>query len=389
MNVKKDLIIVGAGPAGSSAAYTAANAGLNVLILDKEKWPRYKACGGALSLRTINILKENRIDIRSDLIKNEVKNFEFHFPGNYDFKLNYNKDSIKLINRSEFDDYLIRKAKEAGAEFLDRIKVKSVKEEENEVIIKTEDKIYHSSYLIGADGANSKISVSLNPERKNIVQNKGTALEVELKRSCLKRDNFKDTILVDFNYLDDGYSWLFPKKDYLSIGMGNLNFKKINLKKKLTEYLKSLNIDFNLNEIELQAHPIPVYSKEINFNRASKRILLAGDAAYLADALIGEGIYYALASGFTAAEIIAENFNTVSTKKIADEYKSNLKNTILTDLYAAEKAAGLFYHNKKMVRVLLEKRKDMLTTFMDAVQGRKNYNELGNLFKFLKKIFKF
>lgn len=384
--MKNDLIIVGAGPAGSSAAYAAAKEGLNVLILDKEKWPRYKACGGALSLRTITILKEKGINIKSDLIKNSVKNFEFNFSGNYNFKLDYNKDPIKLINRSEFDDYLIKKAEEAGAEFLDEIRVRAVREEKDEVIIKTENKIYRANYLIGADGANSKISVLLNPERKNIIRQKGTALELEIKRSWLKRDNFKDTILVDFSYLDNGYSWLFPKKDYLSIGIGNLNFKRINLKNKINAYLKSLNIDINLNKMELQAHPIPSYSKAVNFNRVSQRILLTGDAAYLADAFIGEGIYYALASGFTAAELISEKFGT---GKIADKYESNLKNSILTDLYAAEKAAKLFYNNKKLVRILLERRKDMLIAFMDAVQGRKNYNELGNLFKFLKKVFKF
>ena len=384
--MKKDLIIVGAGPAGSSAAYAAANSGLDVLILDKEKWPRYKACGGALSLRTINMLKEKGIKIKSDLIKNEINNFEFYFPGNHNFKLNYNRDSIKLINRSEFDDYLIKKAKQSGAEFLDEIKVRSIKEEKNQVIIKTENKIYQSNYLIGADGANSKISVLLNPERNNIIQHKGTALEVEFKRSYLEKDDFKDTILVDFSHLDNGYSWLFPKKDYLSIGLGNLNFQKINLKNKLNDYLKSLNIDFNLNKMELQAHPIPVYSKEMNFNRVSKRVLLTGDAAYLADAFIGEGIYYALASGFTAAEVIAEKFNS---KEIVFDYELRLKNTILAELIAAEKAARLFYNNKKLVRILLEKRSDMLTIFMDAVQGRKNYTELRNLFKFLKKIFKF
>jgi len=107
----------------------------------------------------------------------------------------------------------------------------------------------------------------------------------------------------------------------------------------------------------------------------------------LADAFIGEGIFYALASGFAAAETVIECSGDKFLKP--QNYRKKLNSTILSELRAAEKAAGLFYNNQKIVNLILNRRNDLLITLLDAVQGIKSYNELSNLFNFLKNLFKY
>lgn len=391
IELKKDLIVIGAGPAGSSAAFLAARAGLDVLILEKESWPRYKACGGALSAKTVDILSEHDIQIGPELIKNQISEFKFSFPGREEFGLNYKKTPIKLINRKTFDDFLLKKAAAAGAEFIDQMEVLRVKENGNEVLVETLTENYTSQFLVAADGANSRTAKYLNREKKGIIKNKGIAIEAEIEYQNLIDNNFKDQILIDFKHLDNGYGWVFPKKDFLSIGLGILNFEKVDLNKILAEYLRELNIRIKKDDFLVKGHPIPVYSDQTEFKRASNRIFLAGDAAYLADAFIGEGIYYSLVSGFAAAETIVDYLDSNSAEPNyipAENYEFKLKNNIFTELKEAEKIARLFYNNKKIVQLLLKSRRDLLIIFMDAVQGLKSYSELGNLFNFFKNLFK-
>ena len=391
IELKKDLIVIGAGPAGSSAAFLAARAGLDVLILEKESWPRYKACGGALSAKTVDILAEHDIQIGPDLIKNQISEFKFYFSGREEFKLNYKKTPIKLINRKAFDDFLLKKAAAAGAEFIDQKEVLKVKENRNEVLVETPTESYTSQFLVAADGANSRTTKYLNQERRGIIKSKGIAIEAEIEYQNLIDNNFKDQILIDFKHLDNGYGWVFPKKDFLSIGLGILNFEKADLNKILSDYLRELNIRIRKEDFLVKGHPIPVYTDQTEFKRASNRIFLAGDAAYLADAFIGEGIYYSLASGFAAAGTVVDCLNNSSEKieyNSAENYELKLGKTIFPELREAEKVARLFYNNKKIVQILLKSRKDLLIIFMDAVQGLKSYSELGNLFNFFKNLFK-
>lgn len=392
IELKKDLIVIGAGPAGSSAAFLAARAGLDVLILEKESWPRYKACGGALSARTVDILAEHNIQIMPELIKNQISKFKFQFSGREEFDLNYKKTPIKLINRKTFDDFLLKKAKAAGAKFIDQKEVLKIEEAEDRVLIETQTDSYSCKFLVAADGANSKVTKYLNLDKmRKIIKNKGIAIEAEIEYQYLIDNNFRDQILIDFKHLENGYAWVFPKKDYLSVGLGILNFKKVDLKKVLADYLKELNIRVRKEDFLVKGHPIPVYADQVEFKRASKRILLAGDAAYLADAFIGEGIYYALASGFAAAGSIVDFLDNSSVEincGPAQNYEFKLENTVFPELRQADNIARLFYNNKKVVQLLLKRRKDLLITFMDVVQGLKSYSELGNLFNFFKNLFK-
>ncbi|MFW5976845.1 MAG: NAD(P)/FAD-dependent oxidoreductase, partial [Bacillota bacterium] len=147
-----DVIVVGAGPAGSWLAYNLARKGVKVLILEKESWPRYKACGGAVSRKTLNILKKGNITLPEYVIKNVVDNFVFRFDFQKSFSYHYKNEGISLVKREKFDDSLLNYACREGAIFRSRQEVNEIEILENKVKVKAGNKLYQGKIIVGADG---------------------------------------------------------------------------------------------------------------------------------------------------------------------------------------------------------------------------------------------
>jgi geranylgeranyl reductase family protein len=383
--MQKKIIIIGGGPAGLYLAFKLAKAGVDVLILEKDKFPRYKACGGALSEKSIDILSKNDILLNKNLIKSEIERFKFRFDFKESFDINYQGKAIKLINRKNFDDYLKNKAVELGAEFKDQSEVSSLYKNNNKIFLYSSDTEYFADIIVGADGANSITAKKFNVYSDSFLKNRGAALEAEIFNNDINYLK-NNEIIVDFGQISDGYAWVFPKKDQLSIGLGSLKFNKIKLKQKLNNYLKQLDIDYNKSNILIKGHPLPTYSKRLDIKRSGENFLLVGDAAYLADAFIGEGIYFALLSADIAAKTIIRHLN--NNNYSLKNYELELQKNMLSELGYAEKLALLFYNQTQLVKKVLRLRPDLLKEFIDAVQGELSYSELLNLFNFLKMIFK-
>lgn len=383
--MQKKIIVVGGGPAGLYLAFKLAKAGADVLILEKYRWPRYKACGGALSEKSINILSKGNISLKNNLIKSKIRKFKFRFDFKESFDINYQGKAIKLINRKKFDDYLKKRAVELGAEFKDQSEVKSLYQKGKKVILNTQETEYSADLIVGADGANSITAKSFNAYSDDFLKNRGTALEAEIFNNDINYLN-NNEIIVDFGLIPDGYAWSFPKTDQLSIGLGSLKFNKIKLKEKLFNYLNQLEIDYSKSNLFLKGHLLPTYSKNLEMKRSGENYLLIGDAAYLADAFIGEGIYFALLSAQIAAETIIKYLN--NNKYSLKNYELELQENMLNELESAEKLALLFYNQTHLVKKVLRLRPDLLKEFIDAVQGESSYSELFNLFNFLKMIFR-
>lgn len=383
--MQKKIIIVGGGPAGLYLAFKLAKAGVDVLILEKDKFPRYKACGGALSEKSIDILSKDDILLNKNLIKSEIERFKFRFDFKESFDINYQGKAIKLINRKNFDDYLKNKAVELGAEFKDQSEVSSLYKNNNKIFLYSSDTEYFADIIVGADGANSITAKKFNIYSDSFLKNRGAALEAEIFNNDINYLK-NNEIIVDFGQILDGYAWVFPKKDQLSIGLGSLKFNKIKLKQKLNNYLKQLDIDYNKSNIFIKGHPLPTYSKRLDIKRSGENFLLVGDAAYLADAFIGEGIYFALLSADIAAKTIIKHLN--NNNYSLKNYELELQKNMLNELVYAEKLALLFYNQTQLVKKVLRLRPDLLKEFIDAVQGELSYSELFNLFNFLKMIFK-
>lgn len=294
-----DVIIIGAGPAGAYAAYLLAKSKLNVLIIDKEHFPRCKPCAGGLTSKTFMsfdfpILKE---------IRYVTNGFIFSYKDQIFHKISGNKVIAKMVERTYFDDFLVKKAVGSGAIFLDGVKVKDVCWENKEFSVKTSERIFRCKYLIGADGANSIVNRILNIVEKDLY-----GFGIETNCSVSKDEIEKFSMSFDFGIIPNGYLWVFPKNQYLCIGAYTTNKKMKNISKYLLDYIEKLGL--SPESEKFIGHIVPFYG--INYKQPDYPCILVGDAAGFVDYWTGEGIYYAVKSATIAAEVIQSSINEAS-----------------------------------------------------------------------------
>lgn len=293
-----DVIVVGAGIAGASAAFFLKQQDLRVLVLEKEELPRYKACGGAIPRA---ILKRFPFSFE-DVIEQEIGEAMYHFQGRMPIctflPLEEGKKPFVMVMRDRLDAHVLRQADvavETGTT------VGHVEEAEDWVEVSTRDGArYRGRYLVGADGATSVVarSLGIRPSKKPDI---GVALEAEVEAGAEIMKRYRGMAAFDFGTVQDGYFWIFPKARHLSVGVGSL---RIGRDVALNEALRNGLERFGLADKPLQvhSHPLPVYSgpRALHTGRA----LLVGDAAGVVDPVLGEGIRYGIKTAELATEAI-------------------------------------------------------------------------------------
>lgn len=299
-----DLIVVGAGPAGSSAARTASQQGLKTLLLEKERMPRNKLCGGGV---TPKVLKLFDFNLPSELIEFSAKSTRTHV-GDDCFSFETSRTLVYMTSRTEFDMFLAEKAVEAGAELRDATRVDRVEQAGSYVSVKTGSGALQSRVVIGADGMGGPVARTGGFYERWMPNQVAYAMESEVPVGEHGAQDFagpKSFFDIYFGVSPAGYGWVFPKDDHLTVGVGCRLSNLREAQELFDGFVRRIPELAGRDIPKAQAHLIPL-GGTARVPLARDRTLLAGDCAGFAEPLLGEGIYFSILGAQIAARTAAE-----------------------------------------------------------------------------------
>jgi len=364
-----DVIVIGAGVSGSSAAYELAKAGLKALVLEKEKLPRYKTCGGGVVFKAANLLPFKFEEIvqktfyAADVIDHENKT---------KFRIERNIPLINMVMRSDFDYFILKKAVEKGAVVNDKSEVLEMINEKYSVEVKTSIQTFSAKFVIAADGATG-FSMTKYKLSKNILRI--PAVESEIFTNDKMMDKYKDIARFDFGFIPHGYGWVFTKKDHLSIGVAFMNKIEQSIQSWFGKYLEFLGFkEKNIFKNEKHGYVIPLIRG--NVVSSINRILFAGDTLGFADPLTAEGISYAIETGQLAAGSIIKN--EFDYQKTREDYREIIEN-VYKEIKAARFLSRVVYGPLTLRKFIFKHYGRGLSELLtEVITNKKKYNELVN-----------
>ncbi|HEX5438159.1 MAG TPA: geranylgeranyl reductase family protein [Gemmatimonadaceae bacterium] len=358
-----DVAVIGSGPAGSCAALALARSGANTVLLERERLPRYKTCGGGLTPRAIRALPpgiDSVIERRCDTVDVRLLDAGVLLRTRRAFPL------IAMTMRDRLDFALASAAAAAGADLRAPCRVTGVRAEERAVHLETTGGVMTARFVVAADGALSETArLSGWPDGRNLVP----ALEYELcDDAALER--FAGAPRFDFGGVAHGYAWVFPKAARLSVGVLSVRRGARDLRVALERYLRQLGI--RAANAARHGFVIPLRPRGAPYVRG--RVMLVGDAAGFADPVTAEGISLAALSGRLAADAIMASM--LDPARVANAYHAALDHAILPGLGTGRWLARVLYDHARlrtlMVRAAGQRAADAIT---DVACGARSYRE--------------
>jgi menaquinone-9 beta-reductase len=336
-----DVIVVGAGPSGSTAAYYLAQAGLNVLLIEKSRFPRDKVCGDGLTPRGVKSLVAMGVDVSEQAGWLRNKGLRV-IAGGMRLELDWPELSswpgYGLVRpRSSLDEQLARRAEAAGAKLLEGttvtgplldsggrivgVETAAEAEEKSKARSRSDNSErgsgdstrYRARVVVAADGNSSRLSIAMGL-RKRDDRPMGVAVRTYYTSPRHEDDYLESWLdLWDGDRLLPGYGWIFGMGDGTSnVGLGMLNtsdaFGKTDYRELLKRWLRSMPEEWGYVE-ENRTEPVRGAALPMGFNRTPqyhKGLMLAGDAAGMVNPFNGEGIAYAMESGEILARVVAQ-----------------------------------------------------------------------------------
>jgi geranylgeranyl reductase family protein len=269
-----DVAIVGAGPAGSTAAYRLASAGRRVLLVDKARFPRDKPCGGGVTLRAARLLPFSI----EPVVEEVVTRVEIGLRYRSSFTRTAQEPLVYMTQRKRLDELLLRKAEEAGAHV----------EEGTTVDARELD----ARFVIGADGCNGSTA-------KQLGLGGGIEHGVALEANYPGDSRFARTMVLQVALLSGGYGWVFPKGDHVNVGVGGEESEGPRLRAALRRMCEEYGVDPDA-AAETRGYRLPLRTASTVLARGNAAVI--GDAAGLVDPFSGDGMYEA----FLSAQLVAE-----------------------------------------------------------------------------------
>ena len=290
------MIVVGAGPAGSSSALHLARSGARVLLVDKARFPRDKPCGGGLTGRA---LRHVPCDVEA-VVEHVVSTMVVRAGYRGAVARTSPEPLIAMTQRRRLDFHLVEQATAAGAEFRDGSPASDVALDDELVSVRVGRERVEARFLVGADGANGLVARAAGLGDEIV---RGVALEGNVPWSALERATYDGTAWVELGVVPGGYGWVFPKGDHANLGVGGWMEEGPRLRGHLARLASTHGIDPG-ELTEVRGHRLPM--RPLGTRAARGPVLLVGDAAGLVDPLSGDGMYEAFVSAGLAAQAIVQ-----------------------------------------------------------------------------------
>jgi geranylgeranyl reductase family protein len=331
MRDRADVIVVGAGPGGSTAAKLMADRGYSVLLVDRSNFPRHKTCASWINRLAYERFPYLRNSL-SDLVENPFYGVAFYDRAiEREARYLESRPSGYLSLRSKFDDGLRRIAMEAGAQFMGGSAVADLMEERNGVRVRLEDgREITGRVLIGADGASSRVAVKAglrkgwSPGDYVLCANTDVPFPPE-RISAFYGERFPFRVFPEYNGIQ-GYGWVFPKRRHVCIGIGALLKDGRSIRPLFRGFVQALRARNQVPE-DLPAEKTyfdldPVGGVYRISSLARGRVMLIGDAAGFVSGSTGEGIYPAMVSAEVAVGLIHEALKGPSPAAVLEGYNA-------------------------------------------------------------------
>ena len=277
------MAVVGAGPAGSTAAYRLASAGARVLLVDRARFPRDKPCGGGVTLRAARLMPFSL----EPVVEDRVERIECRLDYGPRFERRVREPVALMTQRRRLDQFLLEQAAAAGADVRDGVKVADIRAD----ALTVDGEEVAARIVLGADGCNGSAARALGLGGELM---HGVALEANVPHDA----RYAGSMVLELGVVPGGYGWIFPKGDHLNIGVGGHASEAPRLREQLARLCEEHEID-PAAATGTRGYRLPMRRPDNRLARGTAAVI--GDAAGLIDPFSGDGIYEAFLSAQLAA----------------------------------------------------------------------------------------
>ena len=361
-----DVVVVGSGPAGSSAALAARRAGASVLLLEREELPRYKLCGGGL----LQISVDSLPDGFEPPLRASVDTVTFTHAGKgFRRRRSVDGPALRMVYRREFDAALVERAAATGVEVRDRCTVREFAEESDHVVLTTSAGEVRARVVVGADGSAGRSSRHVGARFTQV----DLGLEVEFALSPEQQREWEGRVHLDWGPHPGSYGWAFPKGEQLTVGVILDRERGSDGKRYLADLVEWLGLT-GTPEVSSGGHLTHCRADDSPVARG--RVLLAGDAAGLLEPWTREGISFALRSGRLAGEAAARVVDGRPPVEVTAWYAAHVDTTLGAEMRAGRECLRAFERRPGWFHVVIARTGPGWEAFRAMTTGRTSFPRL-------------